>query len=591
MAYFAITIGAGFFFSRKSATSIQSYFLGDNQSKWWMLAASGSASNYSISGTIWFISILIVLGMKSWWLILVFWLPSSIFLMSYSGIWIRRTGVMTAAELNRIRFGTDRGARWGRTAFSVMILLFSVVSLGTSYIAIHKFASIFGLAGHATAITVMGVTSIYVLVGGFRGVILTDFLQTILLFAISFIVGYVCYTHYTAAELHGAIAKAGVASDYWKSLVFDATPNLGVFAESSYSNWGNLLRAMAAFSVVGFLGCIGGAGGRYGEQRFLATRTVKEAGWMAALWTVLAVPRWLVIAGIAFIGFTMFGPTVVAGVDPDAALPLFLKADLLGSGIKGLVAVGFVAAYMSTFSSEINASASIIVRDLYQPMTRSEDDSGAGHMLPSYLATAALAVISISLGYLFVEKSDLNGIFSWMMSGLLSCIVVPLALRWFWGRMNGWGFTAGCLLGLLPSFAMLAKTLWPELAVLKGISNDALTYAILLSSLGGCVIGSLATAPIREEEIDEFYRRVRPFGVWGSIEKRVKASGNPMATKLSFGLVAVNSIIGCVGMLALYMVPPFVMGHWFFDAAVAAGVFIACAIALYFTWFKTLPDD
>ncbi len=591
VAYFVITIGAGIFFSRKSATSIQSYFLGDNQSKWWMLAASGSASNYSIAGTIWFISILIVLGMKSWWLVMVWWMPSAIFLMTYSGIWIRRTGVLTAAELNKVRFGTDRGARVGRTAFSVMILLFSVASLGTSYIAIHKFAEIFGMPGHVTAIAVMGVTSVYVLVGGFRGVILTDCLQTILLFAISFIVGYVCYTSYTGAELHASIAKAGISADYWKSFAFEAHPNLGVFAESSYKPWGNLLRAMAAFSVVGFLGCIGGAGGRYGEQRFLATRTVKEAGWMAALWTALAMPRWLVIGGIAFIGFTQFGPAVVEGADPDAALPLFLKSGLLTAGVKGLVSVGFVAAYMSTFSSEINASASIIVRDIYQPLTRSEDDSGAGHMLPSYLATATLAVISISLGYLFVEKSDLNGICSWMMSGLISCIVVPLALRWFWGRMNGWGFTAGCLVGLLPSLLMLAKTLWPELAVLEGISNDALTYIILLSSLGGCVIGSLVTQPIREAEIDEFYRRVRPFGVWGNVEKRVKASGKSMATKLSFGLVVVNSIIGCAGMISLYMLPTYVMGHWFVDAALAAGICVACCIALYFTWFKTLPND
>jgi len=590
-SYFVLTVLAGFFYSRKSATSIKSYFLGDNQSKWWMLAASGSTSNYSLAGTIWFVSMLIVLGMKSWWLILVFWLPSSVFLMAYSGIWIRRTGVLTAAELNKFRFGTDRGAKWGRSSFSVMILLFSVATLGTSYIVIHKFAEIFGLSGHPAAITVMGVTSLYVLVGGFRGVILTDFMQTILLFAISFILGVVCYLNYTAPELYEGIEKIGVTADYWKSVVFDAKPRLGVFSASSYNTWGDFLPAMAAFSAVGFLGSIGGAGGRYGEQRFLATRTVKEASWIGALWTVLAIPRWVVITGIAFIGITMFAPVVVTGADPDAALPLLLKSDLLGKGIKGLVIVGFVAAYMSTFSSEINASASIVVRDLYQPLTGSEDDSGAGNMLPSYLATAVLAVISILLGYMFVERSTLNGIFVWMMSGLISCIVVPLALRWFWGRMNGWGFTAGCLVGLLPSFVMLIKTLNPDLAILAGVSNGMLTWAVLLSSFVGCILGSLLTAPIREEEIDEFYRRVRPFGSWAVIEKRVRASGKPMASKLHFGWVVLNSLIGCTGMLAVFMAPTFMMGHWTLDAAVSIGIFLACCTLLYFTWFKRLPDD
>lgn len=591
VAYFVITVGIGFYFSRKSATGIKSYFLGDNQSKWWMLAASGSASNYSLAGTIWFISIVIVLGMKSWWLILVFWIPSAIFLMSYSGIWIRRTGVLTAAELNKIRFGTDRGAKWGRTSFSVMILLFSIVSLGTSYIAIHKFAQIFGVPGHLTSITVMALTGVYVIIGGFRGIIMVECLQTGLLFLISFVIGIVCFMNYTGPELHSGIAEANIPADYWKSLVFEAKPNLGVFADSSYANWGNLLRAGVAFSVVGFLGCIGGAGGRYGEQRFLATKTIKEAGWMAALWTVLALPRWLVIGGIACVGFAVFGPEVVGGSDPDAALPMFLKSDILATGFKGLVITGFVAAYMSTFSAEVNASASIMVRDLYQPLTKNENSTGKSQMIASYLATGFLVFLAISLGYIFVERSSLNGICSWMMSGLISCIVVPLALRWFWGGMNGWGFTAGCLVGLVPSFAMLAKTLWPELTVLQHISNDALTYIILLSSLAGCVVGSLLTAPVQHEEIDEFYRRVRPFGAWGAIEKRVAASGKPMASKLSFKRVFLNCIIGCTGMISLYTVPIYWVGHWYTEAAIGVGIFITCCIVLYFTWFKTLPED
>jgi Na+/proline symporter len=498
---------------------------------------------------------------------------------------------MTGPELNRIRFGTDRGALWARSSFAVMILLFALASLGTMYLVVHKFAQIFGLGGHAAAITVIGITCLYVLIGGFRGVILTDFLQTILLFAVSFILGAVCYLNYTGPELYEGIANIGVTAEYWKSVAFEAKPNLGVFSDGSYGYWGDLLPAMAAFSVVGFLGSIGGAGGRYGEQRFLATRTVKEASWMAALWTLLAFPRWIVITGIAFIGITMFAPEVVTGADPDAALPLLLKFDLLGKGLKGLVIVGFVAAYMSTFSSEVNAAASIMVRDIYQPLTKSENNSGAGHMLPSYLATVMIAVIAIMLGYLFVERSTLNGIFIWMMSGLLSCVVVPLALRWFWGRMNGWGFTAGCLVGLIPALVMLAKTLNPELAMLSKISNGMLTCAVLLSSLAGCIIVSLLTAPIREEEVDEFYRRVRPFGGWAVIEKRVRASGKTMATKLTFGRVLFNSIIGCAGMIAMYMIPTYIMGHWALESAIVIGIFLACCTVLYFTWFRALPDD
>lgn len=126
------------------------------------------------------------------------------------------------------------------------------------------------------------------------------------------------------------------------------------------------------------------------------------------------MPRWLVIVGVAFIGYTMFGDDVVGKVDPDAALPLFLKSDILRSGIKGLVSVGFVAAYMSTFSSEINASASIIVRDIYQPLTKSEDDTGSGHMMPigaatSFLMTKAYTTFSSAVGRKVIPRAIWHG--------------------------------------------------------------------------------------------------------------------------------------------------------------------------------------
>lgn len=37
---------------------------------------------------------------------------SAAFLMSYMAVWIRRTRVMTAVELMRVRFGTDAGGAW-----------------------------------------------------------------------------------------------------------------------------------------------------------------------------------------------------------------------------------------------------------------------------------------------------------------------------------------------------------------------------------------------------------------------------------------------------------------------------------------------
>ena len=101
---------------------------------------------------------------------------------------------------------------------------------------------------------------------------------------------------------------------------------------------------------------------------------------------------------------------------------------------------------------------------------------------------------------------------------------------------------------------------------------------------------TLRTKPVEPEHIDEFYRRVHPFGLWRSIRDRVLASGRPISSSLRPGLIVVNLPLGIIATYALYMAPVYLMGKWFTEMAVCLGVFAACCVALYFTWFKTLPE-
>ena len=50
--------------------------------------------------------------------------------MTYMAMWIRRTGVVTAVELMKIRFGEDRGGRMARTAGAVLMVTFLIFSIG-----------------------------------------------------------------------------------------------------------------------------------------------------------------------------------------------------------------------------------------------------------------------------------------------------------------------------------------------------------------------------------------------------------------------------------------------------------------------------
>jgi solute:Na+ symporter, SSS family len=590
-AYFAVTVAAGIWFTRESAQGVRSYFLGDNKEKWWMLACSGSATNYSVDGTVWNISMLMVLGMKSWWATLVWWLPNPIILMAFSAIWIRRTGAMTAADLNTVRFGTDSGAAAARVGFAILITMFSISQLCMSYVVLHKFATVFGFAGHPTALLLVGATGVYVLFGGFRGVILTDFIQNLLLVVVSFAIGWICVKHCDAASLHAALNHGAVTTDYWKSLLYDPHPDLGAFSDTSYGAWKDFAGAALAFSLVGIIGCFGGAGGRYGEQRYLAAKNAKQAAWQAAMWQGLAIPRWVVTAGLAFLAFTIFREQTVTHADPDAVFPLFTKSALLGPGMRGLVIATLAAAYMSTFSAEVNATAAIITHDIWQPLFAHDRENARSNMFAGYGATLLLVGGCMICGYVFVQNSSLNALWTWMLGGLITCVVVPLALRWYWGRMNGWGFAAGCLVGLVPSLIMLSKQFTARTVWVHAIPDNVITYSILALSLATCVAVSLLTRPVEEKHIDSFYRRVRPFGCWGGIRERAMAAGEPANEPIDLRFVPVNIVLGLVATYALYTSPVYLMGRWYAEAAIAFCLFLACAIALYFTWFKRLPEN
>ncbi len=601
-AFFVGAAGTGLFFSRRSAKSYKSYFLG-SENKWWMLAASGASTNFSVMGTVWNLAILMILGMKSFYVTLVWWMPNAVFLMAFSGIWIRRCGGMTAAELNRVRFGSGTGARWARSSFAFMIVLFSIASLCMSYIIIHKFAIVFGCdnqGAHRIAAATLAATSLYVLLGGFKGVIFSEFLQTVVLFSVAFVVGAVAYRSYSGSGLHAAISSGSgaeaVATDYWKSLVPEAKPRIGMFAASGYSGWKDFSGMVLAGSIIGMIGCIGGAGGRYGEQRFLATKNPREAAMLAALWQFLGFPRWVMTGGLCFLAYTLFKAEVAK--DPESAMPLFLQSGLLRPGLLGFVVAGLSASFMTSFCSEINACASIIVRDLYQPLVRPHlPDDSKEFVGASYLVTGLLALIAIVIGYGMVQSqssgqgSALNVIWAWMLGGLLTCLVVPLALRWYWGRMNGWGFAAGCLAGLVPSLMMLVRNFVSPDGFLGSFPVDYYIYTTLAVSAVACVAVTLMTPRIEDEVSAGFYARVRPFGWWRDAESMARARGLPMASALSGPLVAVNVVVGLAASFSLYMAPIYFLGHWPVEGAVSSVIFVACSVILYFTWYKMLPND
>jgi Na+/proline symporter len=64
-AYILVLVWIGLWAKKRAARGVDAYFLGDRKLPWWMLAMSGSSSYWDITGTMWIVSLLCIMGMKA----------------------------------------------------------------------------------------------------------------------------------------------------------------------------------------------------------------------------------------------------------------------------------------------------------------------------------------------------------------------------------------------------------------------------------------------------------------------------------------------------------------------------------------------
>ena len=135
--------------------------------------------------------------------------------------------------------------------------------------------------------------------------------------------------------------------------------------------------------------------------------------------------------------------------DPELVLPVVIN-EYIPEGFKGLLIACFIAAAMSTFDSVINSSAAYWVRDIYQTHINPQADNG---QLIKQSRIASLVVVGLGLLFSF-PVININDIWGWITMAFGSGIFVPLLLRWYWWRYNGYGFSLGILLGMIAAIGV-----------------------------------------------------------------------------------------------------------------------------------------
>jgi hypothetical protein len=155
-------------------------------------------------------------------------------------------------------------------------------------------------------------------------------------------------------------------------------------------------------------------------------------------------------------------------------------------------------------------------------------------------------------------------------------------MRWYWWRMNGWGYALGTLGGMSLAAIVLFFDTLPTYIVFP---------LIVLASFLLSVLGSLLTAPVENDILISFYRSVRPFGLWRPIKEATRLSPEEMASKAeNVSLTLLNVLLGMTAIASLYLFPMYLVGHWYRLSILCLGIGLVAVFILRFTWYRNLPQ-
>jgi solute:Na+ symporter, SSS family len=590
IVYLIGMVSIGVYFQRKASQGINSYFLGDHGIPWWALGASGMSSNLDISGTMINTAFIFALGAAGFFIEIRGGVTLIMaFLMIFQGKWNRRALVMTLAEWMHFRFGKTRQGDWARLIAAISIIIMTIAMVTYFAIGSGKFVGEFlgipdfaGLPSQFWAATLMIVLAmIYTVASGLYGVVWTDVFQGILIFGTVVFICALAFFQFNLPEYFqisvplrdGGFMELNTTRDAWTSIMPHWT--LEMPEASAYSIY-NLFGIAILFYLIKVT--IEGSGGtsQYMIQRFFASRSDRESGLLSLFWTFLLAFRWPFIAAIATMGVVL-GTQQGVIEDPEKVLPVVIN-QMVPIGIKGILVAGLMAAGMSTFDSTVNAGAAYWVKDIYQTYL---NPNATEKQLLSHSRWSSVLIVILGLGFmLFI--TNINDIWGWITSSLGAGLLIPTLTRWYWWRMNGYGFAWGTIAGMVAAIAQ--RIIFPEIPEY---------YAFIIatvSSLVGMIIGTYSSPPTDESVLLEFYKRTRPFGFWGPIRKKIQSEKlneinqeNRRDILSTFFAVPWQVVLFLTGMALIFK-------RWDQFGWLLI-ILILLSAGLYFNWFRHLSSE
>jgi Na+/proline symporter len=511
--FFIITLLIGLWSSRTAGENPDEFFLSGRNMPWWLLGISMVATTFSADTPNLVTDIVRTNGVAGNWVWWAFLLTGMLTVFVYARLW-RKSGVLTDLEFYEIRYSGKEAAFLRGFRAIYLGVFFNVMIMATVCLAAIKIGGIIlGLSPLNTLLISSTITVIYSMLGGFKGVVYTDFFQFILAMSVTIWSAYYFIGLPEIESLNNLLTHSNVVGK------LDLIPDINdreVFITIF------VLPLAVQWWSVWYPGAEPGGGG-YIAQRMLSAKDENNAIWATLLFNfahyAIRPWPWIIIALASLIIFPDLASIKEAfpGIDEkylknDLAYPAMMT--LLPKGVIGLMVASLVAAFMSTISSHLNWGSSYIVHDFYSRFINSNSTDSKKVFIGR---ASTLVLMILSACFALVLNNALQAFQILLQIGAGTGLL--FILRWFWYRINAYSEITAMIVSFI--LAIYLQIIHTRLGFEPIPQDIQFLTSVFITTLAWVSV-SLLTPPSNLSTLKDFYIKIQPGGKgWNKIKDQI----------------------------------------------------------------------
>ncbi len=528
ISYILFSLGVGIYFSKRAASSTEEYFLSGRSLPWWIVGTSMVATTFAADTPLAITEFVRGPGIWQnwfWWNLLM---GSLLSVFLFSRLW-RRAEILTDNELLELRYSGKPAAFLRAFKAGYFAILYNFIVMGWVINAMASVVSVMLNMDKWTAVWLCVIIAlVYAILSGFWGVVVTDLVQFVIAMFGSIALAIIALNYVGGMEVLLSKLNELLGSDVVTDNTLKFIPPIPDTGVATQTFWESPFSKFLIFISVMWWSHHGTDGGGYIIQRMSSAKNERHA-LLATLWFNIAhyalrVWPWIIVAVVSIVMFPII-PSEYSELGVKAGYPLVMNT-LLGPGLKGILIVSFLAAFMSTIDTHLNWGVSYLINDIYKRFFK-PNETERHYVLVGKIMTVILMILA---AFTALKMQSISKAWEFIFA-MGAGIGLVLILRWFWWRVNAWSEITALATSIVItiSFEIIAYfqtinnnleySLFGSTPSIFGMSLQVHHKLMIIVPIAiiAWVTVTFFTEPEPMTKLESFYKRVQPGGWWGPV--------------------------------------------------------------------------